>query len=279
MGNLCEACKDAKEKSKPSSILRESSNFSNGILIDPSSSTTAKPIGSSASDNKLTKSPTNNGSNTTGGNGAETLLLQHQRAQAEVERQRALREEQERLESIILTAGRDMVPLDGGEGGGFGGIGNGLGGGNFCGGGGGGGVCRAMTYYDPAYTASITQDLMNNQVNGGFEGLHVLYQKMEENSHKLTNIVLGQNQLPKTCVENGVSAIEVLSEKIDFTQSSRGIMRYDDFLGGGGSGSGNGGGGDEMEYFEDVAESFLASVLCTKEALFQDIGPIVENLP
>jgi len=245
MGNICQSCKDAKEKSKQSSVFQDHSDRSNSVLIDPT-----RGIVPSESTNKLPKSSSTNAV----ANAKEVIL--------EAERQKVLEhEEQARLESIVLTANRDMVGFVNG---------NGLINGNFGSGGG-----RAMTYYDPVYAASISQDLISSQVNGGFN-LDEQYQNIEDNSCKLTALVLGQNQIPKSCVENGVSAIEVLSERIDFTDCLRGIMRYDDLLSGGGSGA-RSGGGDEMEYFEDVAESFLAS--CTKEGLFQDAGPIVENLP
>ena len=67
-----------------------------------------------------------------------------------------------------------------------------------------------------------------------------------------------------------MAAVKKLTRRVDFTDRLRKLhVRYDE----------GGAGGNKMELLEDAAERFLACVIPTKEVLFQDVGPIVENLP
>ena len=256
MGNLLQSCTDPKgERSKSSAF--DSTDDRTGAST-PGVSDDIHPSQKS--------SPQTPGSKAIGapnGNSDANTFIEKQNAQAEAERQRALREEQARLELIVSTAGRDMVALHGRGGGGSA---NSL---SALGSHGGGG--SGMAYYDAGYAASVAQELL--QSGGGGGGLHALFMEMEldaasdeEKSSTKTLLRMVQGRIPNSCVADGMNAVEVLSQRIDLREAL--------------AGSGNSGVGNDIDFFlEDVAESFLASVLSTKGRLFQGLAPIVENLP
>ena len=181
------------------------------------------------------------------GGGSEDRLRES--LAAEAERQRALREEQARLELIVSTAGRDMVPVGrtrdapGHHGAG-------------AGGGGGGG------YYDPAYAAAAAQEIHS----GGTLGSGHL--QSEVRSVVLKCLVDGR--IPRTVLPaNDPGAI----------LDTLGRGRWDGVELGRRGGPGGCGGEDPEIFFDDLAEGYLNRMVPTKEALFRGVGQIVENLP
>lgn len=254
MGGNC--CKDANEETKEPIFLPGDDHDGNSVP-DPNPLPPKNKPGDPLNPPRYPNDPTNGGNNS---EQSETKRIQQQlRETAEAERQRILREEQMRLDSIISDAARDMVPLGGGANmGGGGGYadGHGLGGGIV-----GHSVGGVGTCYDPGHAASIKQDLLTQGQGMGNSfvlDLHAAYTDMDDTDNasvdgRLAILVSGRNQIPPTTIEDGIAAVEVLTRRIDFT--------------------------DGMEFLEDAAERFLASVICSKEGLFQDVGPIVENLP
>jgi len=110
------------------------------------------------------------------------------------------------------------------------------------------GRARDSAYYDQAHAANVTQNLRKNSF------------LLSKNLNGLSCAIEGGLGLAGAGV-NASSVLELLSkgrwEGIDLGQ--RGV--------------------DPDFFLDDCAESFLASVLPTKECLFQGVGQIVENLP
>ena len=165
---------------------------------------------------------------------------------AEAERQRALREEQARLELIVSAAGRDMVPVAGQRGPTEGG---------------GGGAS-----FDPAYAAAVAAELVGLHGDLGPLSDPALGGQVDE--------VLARSpvrgRMPRSALPAGDPAAVV-----DALLGAR----WDGIELGKRGGAGGCGGEDPNYVFDDTAEQFLDSVVPTRSKLFQSIGPIVENLP
>lgn len=218
---------------------------------------------------------------------ASGSLYDANQAHAEAERQRDLQEEQARLALIVSTAGRDMISLSSRSGG----LGNS--GSNLVGSMGGNvGGSSGGFYYDPAYAATVAQDLLHGVSHAPEgKGLLSLARDIESNNQMrdaMSSIVDGGVPTSQTCIEDGMGAVEVLSLKIDYSEdlkatsmSQQGTSGPSHALGARPIIAGGSGGSlEEMDFFlESVAEKFLSSASFTKERLFQGIGPIVENLP
>ena len=133
----------------------------------------------------------------------------------DAEAERALREEQARLELIVSTAGRDMVAVR---------------------------STRANPgYYDQGFAAALAQLL----ASGSFAL---------------------PNTLPEPCANTNVYATLNSSpwEHVQLGTKTTGLAGC--------------AGENPNTYMDHVAESFLASVVPTKEHLFSNVEPMVENL-
>jgi len=136
----------------------------------------------------------------------------------DAEAERALREEQARLELIVSTAGRDMVAVR---------------------------STRANPgYYDQGFAAALAQHL----------------QEQIGSSSALPNT------LPKPASDINVYATLNNSpwEHVQLGTKTTGLAGC--------------AGENPTTYMDHVAESFLASMIPTKEHLFNQVGPMVENL-
>ena len=202
------------------------------------------------------------------GGGGNIQTIKHIHAEEEAaaereERQRALQQEQNRLEEIVALAGRDMVPVvvrGGGSMTSLNSIGGYTGG---SGGSGGGSNVHAISlggYYDPGYANLIMQDLshalmeFNQSINNEMQVSGAVGGDNENKGDDVNDIF---RNIPATSVIDGRHAVDVLCNN----SSSRTRIEKDYDLD-----------------LEDMAETFLTSVFCTKAGLVKDIGPIVENV-
>jgi len=249
---------------------------------------------SNATSNDSLNNNNNNNNNNNSNKTAQQILIDQQITKDHEERQRALAEEQHRLEEIVVTLGRDMVPLtaqngsvnsslnslNGGSVGsnapyyGFGGnmnmnsmgmnmnmnmnmMGMNMGMGN--------------ASYDPGYTNVFMADILNE----------VLQLQISKDHYQ--NCILESNTIviPDTSVANGREAIEVLSSQLQ--QSSQQHHHHSH------SQQHHPQSQSQLHLqqqkvpvlkatMEDMAETFLNHVFCTKEGLIKDVGPIVENV-
>ncbi len=263
MGNQC--CRDSDEKQKSSGFVPVGNNKNDRSLSNTSSpnsstiltsGTNSTPITNNvgkklnASSNAQSTSSNVNGEN----NGKNALQsvdagLAEQHAAEREEKQRALEEEQRRLEDIIALAGQDMVPLVHRTGGSMNSL-NSRGSAAAFGHGGGG-------YYDPGYANLIMQDLSRTL----YEYNQILVEKeaSEDNNQKniqKKSLFQQYKNIPQTCILDDRDAIDALCAG---SNSRRKIEMENDLD------------------VEDMTETFVASVLCTKEALLK-VGPIVENV-
>mmetsp|Transcript_17970 Transcript_17970/g.26916 ORF Transcript_17970/g.26916 Transcript_17970/m.26916 type:complete len:291 (+) Transcript_17970:326-1198(+) len=285
MGNQC--CKpDEKHKQSGFVIignqrrsLSTSSPNSSTILTSGTNST---PIVTNTSSIQTKNSnangilPPNSGAGgLLNGSSGNIQSIKHIQAEEEAaaereEQQRALQEEQNRLEEIVALAGRDMVPVvvrNGGSMNSLNSIGGYTGGSGGSGGGGGSNVHAISLggYYDPGYANLIMQDLshalmeynqsLNNEKQGAGSTAGGVGVNDNNNSDDVKHA--DYRSIPETSVIDGRDAIDVLCNN---STSRRRIEKdYDLDL-------------------EDMAETFLTSVFCTKGGLVKDIGPIVENV-
>lgn len=259
MGNQC--CREADEKQKQTGFVSIDDLSNANSSVNPStilSIATNKTLVTKNVGNNHISSSNAGGPNSTNGNGEnfnnslqsiDARKAEQQAAERE-ERQRALQQEQNRLEEIVALAGRDMVPLVNRGGGSMTSLNSrGSGGTNttitYSHGGGG--------YYDPAYANLIIQDLSRTFME---------YNQRLVQKEQVSNSTMGQIrtqrkywEIPPTSIKDGRDAIDVLCSN----RSSRRII-------------------EKKNDLEDMAETFVASVFCTKEELLKDIGPIVENV-
>lgn len=261
MGNQC--CKEADEKPKKSVFVsignqnndndeqflsvNTSSNSPNILAAGTNATPLAANIGKNHSASSAGQSTSTKGENYSDNNlqSMDAKLAQQQAAERE-ERQRELEKEQNRLEEIVALAGRDMVPLVSRGGGSMTslssrGSSHGLGG-----------------YYDPGYASLIMHDLQRtlseyNQKLAEQESMKTI----GSGHHAISPFHKKYTSIPETSIIDGRDAIDVLSSD---DKSRRRIEVENDLD------------------LEDMAETFVASVLCTKERLLKDIGPIVENV-
>ena len=193
MGQICSFCSDPDEADKPkilgvpesTSLLQDEHSLSlqeEQVAVD-SSSASQQPLGDSDAD-----------------------------------AERALREEQARLELIVSTAGRDMVAVR---------------------------STRATPgYYDQGFAAALAQHLQEQ--------------------------IGSTSALPKTLppISSNISVYSTLNkspwENIQLGTKTTGLAGC--------------AGENPNTYMDHVAESFLASMVPTKEHLFAHVGPMVENL-
>lgn len=265
MGNQC--CKEADEKQKSSgfvpignkndrSLSNTSSPNSSTILTSGTNSTPiTNNIGKKINASSNAQSTSSNANGESNGKNALQSVgagLAEQQAAEREERQRALEEEQRRLEDIIALAGQDMVPLVHRDGGSMNSLNSrgSVGSAAAFGHGGGG-------YYDPGYANLIMQDLSRTL----YEYNQILVEKEASEDNNQRNIqkkTLFQQyrNIPQTCILDDRDAIDVLCAG---SNSRRKIEMENDLD------------------VEDMTETFVANVLCTKEALLK-VGPIVENV-
>eukprot|EP00591_Stephanopyxis_turris_P005646 CAMPEP_0195507694 /NCGR_PEP_ID=MMETSP0794_2-20130614/1089_1 /TAXON_ID=515487 /ORGANISM="Stephanopyxis turris, Strain CCMP 815" /LENGTH=237 /DNA_ID=CAMNT_0040634457 /DNA_START=88 /DNA_END=801 /DNA_ORIENTATION=- len=237
MGQVCSFCDPNKdEKTKNSDVFDQlggsRTNNKNGQndQIDPN----ADPIHTNNNDQE------------------KNLSDQRKQGQidAEIERQRAMREEQARLDCIVTTAGRDMVSVN-----------------------------RRDGYYDPGYAAAVAQNLRKNGVLASLplstdsNSTFIQPSQHQEHANNAKSAIQRSSNLFGGKVPN--SAVRNLGEVTELLSRGRweGIE-----LGQKGYGLGGCGGEDPDFYLDDCAEGFLAMMVPTKER-FQGLGPIVQNLP
>lgn len=274
MGNIC--CTD--EKSKPNIFSDNEDTFLYGSdQIDDNANSPLDNTPESNREEAVGNTQPAGNINILDGNDTTNTAY----AQAEAERQRALQEEQARLALIVSTAGRDMISLSSRSGGLVGSGCNLVASMNV--GGSNGGI-----YYDPAYAATVAQELIHGHEGKGLLALSKDIESNEDLKKEMSSLVVGTVPVDKTCVEDGMGAVQVLSSRINYSEDLKATFisqqSRDGVSNGSGSGTiitgGTGGNFEDMDlYFEDIAERFLSSALCTKERLFQGVGPIVENLP
>ena len=265
MGNQC--CRESDEKQKQSGFVSIDDGSHSNSSINPSTilstgtnnTLITKNISSS---NNTPGGPNNNNNNTNGGENFHNNLqsidakrAEEQAAERE-ERQRALQQEQNRLEEIVALAGRDMVPLVNRGGGSMSSLNSrgSLGNNNAINFGHGG----AGGYYDPSYANLIMQDLSRTFMEYNQKLAQEEMASGSGSSSTVGRILKTQReywQIPQTSIKDGRDAIDVLCSN----SNSRRIIENKNDL-------------------EDMAETFVASVFCTKEGLLKDIGPIVENV-
>lgn len=148
-----------------------------------------------------------------------TEPLQSLETNKNVEAERALREEQARLELIVSTAGRDMVAVR---------------------------STRANPgYYDQGFAAALAQHLQE-QIGSSSALPNTLPFPSKDND----NVYATLNSNPWENVKLGTKT----------------------------SGLAGCAGENPNTYMDHVAESFLASMIPTKEHLFNQVEPMVENL-
>lgn len=229
MGNVC--CGEKDEKSKKSAFVSGesehddvlSSSHARSASDYPDASISASGVGGPA-----------------GEESEEALREKREFLAAEAERQRALREEQARLELIVSTAGRDMIPVGRRDGGPMSGASGG--------------------YYDPAYAAAAAQEIHSSGALGAVG---------EEVMATLAKCHLNGRVPPSAVPVGGAGEImEALA---------RG--RWEGIELGTRGGLGGCGGEDPEIFFDDLAEGYLDRVVPTRETLFRGVGSIVENLP
>jgi len=131
---------------------------------------------------------------------------------------------------------------------------------------GGGGI---NTYYDPAYAAAAAQDILRSAaVTGG-----LVFSDDKATAAAWNVSVLGT--MPSSSRENNGS----LTNAKDIMETL-GRGRWDGVrLGSRGSGLAGCGGENPEYYLDDLAESFLETMVPTKTSLFAGCASIVENLP
>jgi hypothetical protein len=297
MGNNC--C-TANEKTKQSGFVSLNNNNNNNDINDPSSPNSSTILTSGTNSTPITTNTSilqkglisnlapnsakhgltdkDNNNNTNGGNGIgngngnniQSIKAEEQAAAEREERQRALQQEKNRLEEIVALAGRDMVPLVIRGGGSMNSL-NTIGGFTSGSGGSGGGNMTMLGnvgasgggYYDPGYANFIMQDLsmafMSYNQSVMEEEAAEAAAAANNNNHNLQkkNIFHQYRNIPETSIRDGRDAIDILCSN----SSSRTRIEKDHDLD-----------------LEDMAETFLTSVFCTKEGLLKGIGPIVENV-
>mmetsp|Transcript_50737 Transcript_50737/g.152808 ORF Transcript_50737/g.152808 Transcript_50737/m.152808 type:complete len:229 (-) Transcript_50737:354-1040(-) len=228
MGNVC--CGEKDEKSKKPAFVSGESEHEDGLASSHARSASDHPDASI--------SPS--GAGPAGEDTEEALREKREYLAAEAERQRALREEQARLELIVSTAGRDMVPVGRRDGGPMSGAAGG--------------------YYDPAYAAAAAQEIHSSGALGtvGDEVMATLA-KCDLNG-----------RVPSSAIPAGDAS--ALMEAL-------GCGRWEGIELGTRGGLGGCGGEDPEIFFDDLAEGYLDRVVPTRETLFRGVGSIVENLP
>ena len=247
MGGKC--CKESHEASKqpifePNIVADIITDKPQSLIQPKSQRTNPRPSLNRTNQNhkKNTNKPKRNGRN-------QVLNeTQHQKQkQVKAERKSILKEEKKRLESIVEDMERDMVGFKSDT------IGN--------------ITDQTIPYYDLVRATSTEQNLLKDDCVFELEAAYRDFDNKEiitnDNTSAeegfLARMVSGRNKLPPTTVANGIDAVEELSRPMDLFNDMET-------------------GGNTMEVLEIEAERFLASVIPSKESLFQDVEPIVEHL-
>lgn len=229
MGNVC--CGEKDEKSKKSAFVAGDSEHEDVLT---------SPLARSASEHPDASISPAGASGPAGEESEEAQREKREYLAAEAERQRALREEQARLELIVSTAGRDMIPVGRRDGGPMSGAAGG--------------------YYDPAYAAAAAQEIHSS---GALSAVS------EEVMATLAKCQLN-GQVPPSAIPAG-DAGALLDALVG--------GRWEGIELGTRGGLGGCGGEDPEIFFDDLAEGYLDRVVPTRETLFRGVGSIVENLP
>ena len=189
MGNCCSAEEDKKksafsgfDKASSGEYTDESTKFGNNRLQFPSNSKSSNIPGESGYGSLHPNQQQNSSNNANDPNShVDSIQLEEQ--------QRALQQEQERLERIVNDAGRHMVHVNGGVGMRSGGMANGMG------------------YYDANYAAEVWQYLIPGTARGG-GGLIARCREFEVRQKSSDSISL--QHIPKGGLRDGQHVLEAL---------------------------------------------------------------------